>query len=79
MLPSVLPSNIGIQDTSTTPEDLKAALTRGKVTSPQETAIFICTLQDCNRLFRSRERIIVHQKRDHASGEDVSQILTWNE
>ncbi|KAI6031595.1 hypothetical protein BKA83DRAFT_671544 [Pisolithus microcarpus] len=34
-------------------------------------------VSDCNRLFPSRERVMLHRKRDHDSGDDRD-ILTWN-
>ncbi|KAI6047785.1 hypothetical protein EDC04DRAFT_2556035 [Pisolithus marmoratus] len=43
------------------------------------TPIYICAFQgNCNRLFPSRERVMLHRKRDHDSGDDRD-ILTWNE
>ncbi|OAX44425.1 hypothetical protein K503DRAFT_706429 [Rhizopogon vinicolor AM-OR11-026] len=75
-LPSVLKSRPATHDTATTPDQLKAGLAR--VTSPQETPIYICAFQDCNRLFPSRDRVMLHRKRDHSSEEDRD-IITWNE
>ncbi|KAF8438107.1 hypothetical protein L210DRAFT_2305566 [Boletus edulis BED1] len=69
-LPSVLKSKPATQDNT------DAGL--GWATSPEETPIFICAFQDCNRLFPSRERLMFHRKRDHDS-EDDRDILTWNE
>ncbi|TFK36887.1 hypothetical protein BDQ12DRAFT_686035 [Crucibulum laeve] len=77
-LPSLLPSNPAFQDTTSTPEQLIAAEKLGKVTSPEQTPIFICAFTECNRLFPSRERLMVHRKREHSS-EDDTLIITWNE
>ncbi|KAF8846206.1 hypothetical protein BDN67DRAFT_939813 [Paxillus ammoniavirescens] len=75
-LPSVLKSRPATQDTTATLAEIEAG--HGRVTSPAETPIFICAFQDCNRLFPSRERVMLHRKRDHDS-EDDRDILTWNE
>ncbi|KAG2045044.1 hypothetical protein BDR03DRAFT_848262 [Suillus americanus] len=75
-LPSVLKSKPATHDTTTTHDQLIAGLAR--VTSPQETPIYICAFQDCNRLFPSRDRVMLHRKRDHNSEEDRD-IITWNE
>ncbi|KAF9229091.1 hypothetical protein BS17DRAFT_771004 [Gyrodon lividus] len=75
-LPSVLKSRPATQDTTATVGEIEAG--HARVTSPTETPIFICAFQDCNRLFPSRERVMLHRKRDHDS-EDDRDILTWNE
>ncbi|KIM88559.1 hypothetical protein PILCRDRAFT_2784 [Piloderma croceum F 1598] len=75
-LPSVLPSRPALQDTTTTAKQVESGLAR--VTTPQDTPIFICAFQDCNRLFPSRDRLMFHRKRDHDSEED-GDIITWNE
>ncbi|KAH0826611.1 hypothetical protein J3R83DRAFT_4975, partial [Lanmaoa asiatica] len=81
-LPSVLKSRPATQDTTTIKKDIDAGL--GWVTSPTEYAsVFLCvcvadSAEDCNRLFPSRERVMLHRKRDHDS-EDDRDILTWNE
>ncbi|KAH9960796.1 hypothetical protein BGW80DRAFT_1182080 [Lactifluus volemus] len=76
-LPSVLPSQPAVQDVSTTKDQINTGLARA--TNPQSvTPIFICALNDCNRLFPSRERIMLHRKRDHDSEDDKS-IISWNE
>ncbi|KAJ8083789.1 hypothetical protein PM082_002555 [Marasmius tenuissimus] len=77
-LPSVLPQAPALSDNTTTPEQLQACQSITKVTSPQETPLFICGFQDCFRLFPSHDRIMAHRKRDHDS-EDDSKIITWNE
>ncbi|RDX51107.1 hypothetical protein K466DRAFT_646531, partial [Polyporus arcularius HHB13444] len=75
-LPSVLPSVPALQDVDTTPEQVNAGMAR--VTNPTETPIFICAMQNCSRLFPSRERLMAHRKRDHDT-EDQDDIITWNE
>ncbi|KAI0778415.1 hypothetical protein BD413DRAFT_601178 [Trametes elegans] len=75
-LPSVLPSVPAIQDVNTTPEQVDAG--HARVTNPTETPIFICAMEDCYRLFPSRDRVMLHRKRDHDS-EDQADIITWNE
>ncbi|KAK7468700.1 arginyl-tRNA synthetase [Stygiomarasmius scandens] len=77
-LPSVLRSQPAIQDASTTPAVLQAAQSLAKVTSPEETALFICALQNCYRLFPTRDRLMLHRKRDHDTEHD-EHIITWNE
>lgn len=42
------------------------------------TPIFICALDNCYRLFSSRDRVMTHRKRDHDT-EDQEEIITWNE
>ncbi|KAI0323260.1 hypothetical protein GY45DRAFT_1376453 [Cubamyces sp. BRFM 1775] len=75
-LPSVLPSSPAIQDVETTPEQVGGGYAR--VTNPADTPIYICAMQNCYRLFPSRDRIMQHRKRDHDS-EDEEDIITWNE
>jgi hypothetical protein len=125
-LPSLLPSQPALQDSksfslflclsnptftvSTTPEQLRAALDLGKVTSPEQSvrplhhlidsthsileppfsyvvskvrALYgFCTpsqpISDCIRLYPTRERLMMHRKRDHNSQEE-SLVITWNE
>ncbi|KZT54684.1 hypothetical protein CALCODRAFT_499496 [Calocera cornea HHB12733] len=50
----------------------------GKVATPQDTPIWICTLHDCNRIFPSHERLGMHRKRDHHTDDVDSAITTWN-
>ncbi|TCD61304.1 hypothetical protein EIP91_008654 [Steccherinum ochraceum] len=75
-LPSVLPSAPALQDVRTTPQQISAGL--GRVTNPTETPIFICALSSCNRLFPSKDRLMVHRQNAHNSSED-NDIITWNE
>ncbi|KAF9654123.1 hypothetical protein BDM02DRAFT_3085719 [Thelephora ganbajun] len=75
ILPSVLKARPALQDETTTPQQLKPGIAR--VTTPEETKIFICKLDDCNRLFPSKERLMAHRKRDHGSGEE-GEIISWN-
>ncbi|KIK70796.1 hypothetical protein GYMLUDRAFT_235215 [Collybiopsis luxurians FD-317 M1] len=77
MLPSVLPAHPALTDTSTTSEQLETSKSLAKVTSPQETAIFICALPDCYKLFPSKERLVAHRKREHRE-ESNANIITWN-
>ncbi|EGO04922.1 hypothetical protein SERLA73DRAFT_128771 [Serpula lacrymans var. lacrymans S7.3] len=74
-LSSVLPSQSACQDVVTTLQQLQVGLAR--VTTPNETPIFICRLEDCYRLFPSKDRLMFHRKRDHGS-DDGSNIVTWN-
>ncbi|KAI0003759.1 hypothetical protein BJV74DRAFT_972464 [Russula compacta] len=73
-LPSVLPSQPAVQDASTTRDQINSGL--AKATNPTETPIFICALTDCNRLFPTRERVMIHRKRDHDS-EEEGDIISW--
>ncbi|KAI0639640.1 hypothetical protein C8Q77DRAFT_1152604 [Trametes polyzona] len=75
-LPSVLPSVPALQDVETTAEQVNAG--HARVTNPTETPIFICAMGNCYRLFASRDRVMLHRKRDHDS-EDQEDIITWNE
>jgi len=75
-LPSVLPSTPALQDVTTTAQQIMAGL--GRVTNPNETPIFICALSACNRLFPSKERLMVHRQNAHNTTND-SDIITWNE
>ncbi|KAI0311581.1 hypothetical protein OF83DRAFT_1166288 [Amylostereum chailletii] len=75
-LPSVLPSQPALQDVAVSGKALSPGVAR--ITNPSETPVFICALSDCNRLFPSRERVMLHRKRDHSS-EDDRDIITWNE
>ncbi|SJL05591.1 uncharacterized protein ARMOST_08947 [Armillaria ostoyae] len=86
MIASVLPPQPALSDLSTTREDLEAAKTLAKVTSPPETPLFICACQGtvliyivdaqviydtgCFRLFPSRDRVTAHRKRDHLDTPD---------
>ncbi|ESK98101.1 hypothetical protein Moror_427 [Moniliophthora roreri MCA 2997] len=78
VLPSVLPQSPAVADNATTRGQFEAAQGLAKVTSPQETPLYICGFQDCFRLFPSRDRVMAHRKRDHDS-EDDDKIITWNE
>ncbi|GJE87567.1 hypothetical protein PsYK624_036500 [Phanerochaete sordida] len=75
-LPSVLPSAPALQDVTTTPQQVNAGVAR--VTNPSETPIYICAMDDCNRLFPSRDRLMTHRRAAHAT-EDDGDIITWNE
>ncbi|EKM61293.1 uncharacterized protein PHACADRAFT_63025, partial [Phanerochaete carnosa HHB-10118-sp] len=75
-LPSVLPSAPALQDVATTPQQVNAGVAR--VTNPSETPIFICALDECNRLFPSRDRLMAHRRAAHATDDD-GDIITWNE
>lgn len=75
ILPSVLKARPALQDEMTTPEQLKPGVAR--VTNPDETKIFICKLDGCNRLFPSKERVMSHRKREHGS-EEEGEIISWN-
>lgn len=75
-LPSVLPASPALRDVSTTAHDIAASLAR--VTNPAATPIFICALKDCNRLFPSRDRLMLHRRRDHDS-DHAADIITWND
>ncbi|KAF7306755.1 C2H2-type domain-containing protein [Mycena indigotica] len=77
LLPSVLRPRPAVP-LDPTPEELAAAAALGKVTSPEETPLFICAFSDCFRLFPSRERLMTHRKRDHNS-DDPGKVITWNE
>ncbi|KAK0465009.1 uncharacterized protein EV420DRAFT_1637175 [Desarmillaria tabescens] len=80
MIASVLPPQPALNDVSTTREDLEAAKTLAKVTSPPETPLFICACQGCFRLFPSRDRVSTHRKREHPdTPDDDSTVITWNE
>lgn len=46
--------------------------------SNDRTPIFICAMDNCYRLFPSRDRVMAHRKRDHDT-EDQQEIITWNE
>ncbi|KAI0027319.1 hypothetical protein K488DRAFT_61967, partial [Vararia minispora EC-137] len=75
-LPSTLPSQPALHDDVTTAEQLTKLA--GRATNPSETAIFVCAFAECYRLYPSRERLMMHRKRDHDS-EDDGRIVTWNE
>ncbi|KAH9964253.1 hypothetical protein BC827DRAFT_1189956 [Russula dissimulans] len=79
-LPSVLPWQPAVQDVTTTKDQINTGLARA--TNPAETPVFICaftgTGTECNRLFPSRERVMMHRKRDHDTTEEGS-IISWNE
>ncbi|OBZ78629.1 hypothetical protein A0H81_00787 [Grifola frondosa] len=76
-LPSVLPTSPALQDVHTTPQQLESTGI-ARVTNPSETPIFICAFENCYRLFPSRDRLMLHRKRDHDS-EDQGDVITWNE
>ncbi|KIP12570.1 hypothetical protein PHLGIDRAFT_97994 [Phlebiopsis gigantea 11061_1 CR5-6] len=75
-LPSVLPPAPALQDVTTTPQQVIASVAR--VTNPAETPIFICALEQCNRLFPSRDRLMAHRRAAHSTDDDRD-IITWNE
>ncbi|KIK07479.1 hypothetical protein K443DRAFT_673396 [Laccaria amethystina LaAM-08-1] len=84
-LPSILPSTPAVQDVTSTAQQVNNVQTyvndvqfSAKVTTPEQTPIFICALKNCNRLFPSRDRVMMHRKRDHDSTDDTL-IITWNE
>ncbi|KAH7106775.1 hypothetical protein BKA62DRAFT_685044 [Auriculariales sp. MPI-PUGE-AT-0066] len=58
-------------------QPIKADL--GRVTTPAETPIFICTLDRCNRLFPSRDRLAAHRKQAHGGADAHEDVLTWND
>ncbi|KAL1951461.1 hypothetical protein VTO73DRAFT_610 [Trametes versicolor] len=74
-LPSVLPSAPALQDVDTTPEQVSGG--HARVTNPTDTPVFICAMQNCYRLFPSRDRVLQHRKREHDS-DDQEDIITWN-
>ncbi|KAM6498464.1 hypothetical protein JOM56_006412 [Amanita muscaria] len=76
-LPSILPSQPAVQDAETTPEQLEAALGLSKVTTPAETAIFICEMPECYRLYPTLERLVGHRRREHGSA-GTELVVTWN-
>nr|GAT47849.1 predicted protein [Mycena chlorophos] len=77
LLPSILPPRPAVR--SDKPEQLPA-VALGKITSPQETPLFICAFTGCFRLFPSRERLMTHRKRDHPQqAEETRKVVTWNE
>ncbi|PIL31721.1 transcription factor [Ganoderma sinense ZZ0214-1] len=75
-LPSVLPVVPAVQDVTTTAEQVNSGMAR--ITNPTETPIYICAMDNCYRLFPSRDRVMAHRKRDHDT-EDREEIITWNE
>ncbi|KAJ8488306.1 hypothetical protein ONZ45_g14003 [Pleurotus djamor] len=77
-LPSVLPAQVAPRDVDTTPEHLDSIKALSKVTTPDETKVFICAMDDCYRLFRSKEMVMAHRKRDHNNSQDERNIITWN-
>ncbi|KAF9448169.1 hypothetical protein P691DRAFT_622935, partial [Macrolepiota fuliginosa MF-IS2] len=76
-LPSLLPPSEGVQDTTTTLEQILAAEQNGKITEPEQTPIYICALQDCFRLYPNYDRLMAHRKRDHNTDSNAD-IITWN-
>ncbi|KAF8519104.1 hypothetical protein BU17DRAFT_48035 [Hysterangium stoloniferum] len=76
-LPSTLPSRPALQDLETTPQQINSM--PGRITSPEETAIFICAFDKCFRLFPSQDKLLMHKKRDHGSDDATNDILTWND
>jgi len=50
----------------------------GRLATPTDTPIFICTLNGCNRLYPSRERLGMHRRKDHASEDLSNHLLTWD-
>ncbi|KIJ46384.1 hypothetical protein M422DRAFT_226680 [Sphaerobolus stellatus SS14] len=75
-LPSVLPCSPGLHDGEMTEAQLNSTV--GRITSPEETPIFICAYDRCYRLFPSQEKLLIHKKRDHASDDPHNDVLTWN-
>ncbi|KAF8329132.1 uncharacterized protein EI90DRAFT_1451978 [Cantharellus anzutake] len=51
----------------------------GTRATPQSTAIFICTMNDCHRLFPSRIRLGAHRRRDHGTEDTDSKVVTWDD
>ncbi|KAG6911578.1 hypothetical protein DXG01_011881 [Tephrocybe rancida] len=78
LLPSILPQTPALSDTTTTAAQITAANDLATVTTPELTPIFICAIPDCCRLYPTRERLMLHRKRDHDS-QQTDQIITWNE
>ncbi|PVF94503.1 hypothetical protein CPB86DRAFT_713142 [Serendipita vermifera] len=77
ILPNFTRGEIGLKDVTTSQEEI-AANGVGRKATPQDTPIFICQLDGCNRLYPSRERLAVHRKRDHISDDAYTAVLTWN-
>ncbi|CCA68540.1 hypothetical protein PIIN_11842 [Serendipita indica DSM 11827] len=77
LLPPITRGVVALRDVATTKEQI-AANGVGKRASPQDTPIFICELNACNRLFPSRDRLALHRKRDHNTDDVFTDVLTWN-
>ncbi|KAF8598050.1 hypothetical protein BDV93DRAFT_527028 [Ceratobasidium sp. AG-I] len=76
-LPTHLRATPALSDIKTTADDLKNMV--GRASTPEDTPIYVCTIEGCNKLFPSRDRLGVHRKRDHNSDDTTNNILTWNE
>ncbi|KAG8765663.1 hypothetical protein FRC19_007744 [Serendipita sp. 401] len=74
---TVVHGRIALRDVTTTGEEIKDT-GLGRKATPQDTPIFICELDDCSRLFPSRERLAIHRKRDHNTEDAYKAVLTWN-
>ncbi|KAJ3803437.1 hypothetical protein GGU11DRAFT_739874 [Lentinula aff. detonsa] len=95
MLPSVLPSRPALSDTTTTREQLETSQSLAKVTTPQETAIFICALQGIFTLeptshFPTLPLLDCHKlfpsrdrliqhRRKEHGSDEDKDIITWND
>jgi len=76
-LPPLLESSPVYDHKDENEQSVKADL--GRVTTPQETPIFICTMDKCYRLFPSRDRLGQHRKQVHSMTDDQMDVLTWND
>ncbi|KDN39886.1 hypothetical protein RSAG8_08537, partial [Rhizoctonia solani AG-8 WAC10335] len=76
-LPPHLKATPALPDIQTTDEDIKNMV--GRTSTPEDTPIYICMIDGCNKLFPSRERLGGHRKRDHGSDDTTTNVLTWNE
>lgn len=47
--------------------------------SPLQAPSLLTAIPDCNRLYPTRDRVMLHRKRDHSGSVDDSLIITWNE
>lgn len=74
VLPPVLPSAPAYDH-----KDEEVSTEVGRVTTPAETPIFICVIDNCNRLFPSRDRLAQHRKAIHNSTDVQNDVITWNE
>ncbi|KAF9527768.1 hypothetical protein CPB83DRAFT_855599 [Crepidotus variabilis] len=76
-LPSVLPARPAVQDDTTTLDQIHASV--GKITSPEITPIYICTVHKCFRLFPNQRNLTAHSKKDHGlDAVDEKNVVTWN-
>ncbi|CEL57020.1 hypothetical protein RSOLAG1IB_08273 [Rhizoctonia solani AG-1 IB] len=78
-LPPHLRATLALPDTRTTEKDIQQNNMVGRTSTPEDTPIYICTIDGCNKLFPSRERLGGHRKRDHGSDDTTNNVLTWNE